>query len=226
VLLRSDGSHLTGTLLMVPALVIVTATMLPRLLGAQRRVTVALAGAVLVAASFLLLPHGAFAPSSVRSWAAAPNLDRQRLSAVPAPGQPATLAGQRVGPGLDRASRCCQGSPVSMPDFIRLMEQIHAIIGNRPAYVADFPGEYPGLVYFGADLNPAPISSDPYSSIETESELQAFLADFHTRVLPQTRAVLTDSLKVPEAQFFLQRYPDADRTTLRYNGQPYYVLLR
>jgi hypothetical protein len=225
-LLRSDPYHLTGTLLMVPALVIMTATAAPRLIGVRRRVTVALVGAALFAASFALLPHTALAPAGLRSWAQAPYLDRQRLAAAPAAGNPATLAGQRVGPGLNRASQCCQASPVSMPDFVRLMEQIHTLVGNRPAYVADIPHEYPGLVYFVADLNPAPVSSDPYSSIETEPEMRAFLADFRTRVLPQTQAVLTSSLKTPEAQLFLQKYPNAGRITLHYDGQPYYVLLR
>jgi hypothetical protein len=226
VLLRSDASHLTGTLLMVAALVIVTATLLPRLLGAKRRVTVALAGAALTVASFLLLPHRAFAPASVRSWAEAPFLDRQRLAAVPAFGKPETMAGQRVGAGLDDVSQCCQGSRVPMPEFVRLMQRISRDVGNRTAYVANFRGQYPGLVYFGADLNPAPVSSDPYSSIETEPELTAFLADFRTRVLPQTQAVLTDSLNAPEARYFLQRYPNARRIGLSYAGQPYYVLLR
>jgi len=199
---------------------------LPRLFGAQRRVTAALAGAALVVASFVLLPHAAFARTSVRTWAETPYLDRQRLAAAPPVGIPATLAARRVGAGLDDGSQCCQGSPVPMPEFIKLMERIHTIIGNRTAYVANFPGEYPGLVYFGADLNPAPVSSDQNSSIETEPELQAFLADFRTRVLPQTQAVLTFSVKVPEAQFFLQRYPSALRITLRYADQPYYILLR
>jgi hypothetical protein len=226
VLLRSDASHLTGTLLMVPALVVMTASGLPRLLGAERRVTLAVAAGALTAASFLLLPRGAFTPAGVRSWAAAPFLDRQRLAALPAPAEPATLAGRRVGAGLDDASRCCQGSPVPMPEFVRLMQRIHALVGNRTAYVADFPGEYPGLVYFGADLNPAPVSSDPYSSIETEPELTAFLADFRRRVLPQTQAVLTDALGTPEAGYFLRRYPTARRVTLRFGGQPYYLLLR
>ncbi len=254
-LLRSDASHLTGTLLMVPALAIITATELPRLLGARRPLTAAdqarppnpgrptpadrprpvgpgrrallvLAGAALAVGPFTLLPSGAYPPSSLRSWAAAPYLDRHRLAAAPAAATPTTLAAQRVGPGLDRAPRCCQGAPVPMPAFIRLMQQIHTTVGNRPAYVADFPDEYPGLVYFGADLNPAPISADPDSSIETEPELQAFLADFRTRVLPQTQAVLTDSLKAPEAQFFLNKYPNSQRITLHYNGQPYYLLLR
>jgi hypothetical protein len=225
-LLRSDEPHLTGTLLMVPALVIVTATELPRLLGARRRATVVLAAAALVAASLALLPYKAFAPASLRSWAEAPYLDRQRLAAAPAADNPATLAGQRVGAGLDRQSLCCQASPVPMRDFIRLMERIHVLVGNRPAYVADVPGEYPGLVYFGADLNPAPVSSDPYSSIETESEFQAFLADFRTRVLPRTQAVLTPSLKAPEAEFFLRKYPAARQLTLHFGAQPFYVLLR
>jgi hypothetical protein len=226
VLLRSDTSHLTGTLLIVPGLVIITATVLPRLCGVQRRATAVIAAVALVVASFALLPHGALTQASVRSWAAAPYLDRQRLAASPPASAPATLAGQRVGAGLDDAAQCCQSSPVSMPEFVRLMEQIHAIIGDRPAYVAGFHGAYPGLVYFGADLNPAPVSSDPYSSIETAPELQAFLADFRTRVLPQTQALLTFSMNVPEARYFLQRYPNARRITLRYGGQPYYILLR
>jgi hypothetical protein len=226
VLLRSDVSHLTGTLLMVPALVIMTGAVLPRLFGIQRRVTVAVAAVALVAASFVLLPHEAFAQASVRSWAEAPYLDRQQLAAAPSASKPTTLAGERVGAGLDGVSQCCQGSPVPMPEFVHLMERIHAIIGDRTAYVANFYGTFPGLVYFVADLNPAPVTSDPYSSIETEPELQAFLADFRARVLPQTQALLTFTVKAPEAQYFLQRYPSARRITLRYDNQPYYILLR
>lgn len=227
VLLRSDAAHLTGTELTVPALAVVAATVLPRLLGIQWR-EAAVAGTVaLFAASFVLLPRAAFTRASVRSWAEAPHLDRQQLAAAPASGKPTTLAGQRVGAGLDRASVCCQGSPVSMPDFIHLMERIHEIVGDRTAYVANFHGAYPGLVYFGADLNPAPVSSDPDSSIETEPERKAFLADFRTRVLPQTQAVLTFSVKgSPEARYFLQRYPDARRVTLHYGHKAYYILLR
>jgi hypothetical protein len=226
VLLRSDTSHLTGTQLMVPALVIMTATVLPRLLGIRLRATAAVAGVALVVASLVLLPRAAFAPAGVRAWAEAPYLDRQQLAAAAPAGQPATLAGQRVGAGLDDASQCCQGTSVPMPEFVHLMDRIHTVIGNRTAYVVDFQGGYPGVVYFGADLNPAPVSSDPNSSIETESELTAFLADFRTRVLPQTQAVLTLSLNAPEARFFLQRYPSAQRITLHFAGQPYYMLLR
>jgi hypothetical protein len=52
------------------------------------------------------------------------------------------------------------------------------------------------------------------------------MADFRTRVLPQTQAVLTLSANVLEARLFLQRYPSARRITLQYAGQRYYILLR
>jgi hypothetical protein len=227
VLLRADASHLTGTLLMVPALVVIAGVALPRLLGAQRRATMAVFGAALVIASFALLPAQAFTWSSVRSWAEAPYLDRQQPAAAPGSDKPATLAAWRVGPGLSGAARCCQGSPESMPKFIHLMEQIRAIVGNRLAYVTDFHGAYPGLVYFVADLNPAPIASDEYDgSTLTKSGIKAYLKDFRTRVLPQTQALLTYNLKAPEAQYFLQRYPTAKQIKLHYANEDYFVLLR
>jgi hypothetical protein len=227
VLLRSDVSHLTGTLLMVPAVVIMAGTVLPRLLGAQRKVTAAIVGAALVAASFTLLPSAAVTWASVRTAAETPNLDRHQQAAAPRPAPPATLAGQRVGPGLAAAPQCCQGAPVSMADFTHLMERIHVIVGDRPAYVANFHGAYPGLVYFVADLNPVPIASFEYDgSTLTETQLKAYLTDFRTRVLPHTQAVLTYNTNAPEARYFLQRYPSAHQIKLRYASRDYFVLLR
>jgi len=225
-LLRSDPSHLTGTLLMVPALVIITATVLPRLVGARRRVTVAIAGVAVVVASFVLLPAEAFEAGGVRSAAGAPYADRERLASGPRPGTPETPAGRRVGAGLDDAPVCCTGPPVPMAEFVELMNRVHGIVGDRTAYVADFPSAYPGLVYFVADLAPAPVSTDKYSSILTQPELEAFLDDVRVRVLPQTQVVLATSLDVPEARFFLQRYPTARRIALSHGGRPYYVLVR
>lgn len=225
-LLRSDTADLTGTLLTVPGLVVMTATAAPRLLGGRRRVTVTVAGAVLALGSFALLPYQAFAWTSVRSVAEAPYLDRQRLAAEPRPAGPATLAASRVGAGLDGARLCCQGSRVPMRDFTDLMNRIHAIIGDRTAYVADFRPGYPGLVYFTADLTPAPVMADKYMTTLNQPQLTAYMTYFRVSVLPHTQAVLTASLDTPEAQFFLRRYPTARRITLQFAGKPYYVLLR
>lgn len=225
-MLRADTAHLTGTLLAVPALAVTVATVLPRLLGGRRRATLALGGAALIVASFGLLPYQAYAWGSVRSAAEAPYVDRTRLSAEPPPSGQATLAAQRVGPGLSRAPQCCQGPDGSMANFIVLMNRLHSIVGNRTTYVADFPHAYPGLVYFVADLTPAPVLFDKYTTVLNEPQLNAYMAYFKTTVLPQTQAILTAHLATPEAQFFLRRYPAARRITLRFAGEPYYVLLR
>ena len=215
-LYRSDSYHLTGTVLMVPALVIVAATALPRLLGA-RRLAAAVAGTALGVASFALLSASAYAWTSLRSVAQAPYLDRQRLAAERPPSQPATVAARRIGAGLDR-------DPALAP-FVPLMNRIHAVVRNRTAYVADFPDGYPGLVYFVADLMPAPVLADKYMAVFTEPQLTAYLEHFRASVLPHTQALVTSSLGAPEAQFFLRRYPGARRLTLHDGDRPYYVLL-
>jgi hypothetical protein len=115
---------------------------------------------------------------------------------------------------------------VPMTKLVALMNRIHAIVGDRTAYVADFPYGYPGLVYFLADLTPAPVMADKYMTILNEPQLTAYMAYFEASVLPATQAVLTADLGTPEARFFLRRYAGARRITLDYDGKPYYVLLR
>jgi len=224
-LFRSDTAHLTGTLLAVPGVVVLTATVLPRRLGVRRRGTLAASGVAVAVASCALLPYQAFAWTSIRSVAEAPYLDRQLLAASPRPGAPATLAARRVGAGLVRGRHCCQGGRVTMPQLIALMNRIHAIVGDRTTYVADVRYGYPGLVYFLADLTPAPILQDKYMTVENEPQLTAYWTYFRTNVLPRTQAVITADLAAPEARFFLQRYPGARRIALRFAGKPYYVLV-
>jgi hypothetical protein len=224
-MLRADTEHMTGTLMVVPVLVIMVATMLPRLIGLRRYAAVA-TGVVLFLGALPLLPYKAYAPASVVSAATRPYADRRHLATAPTPPAPPNLAAQRVGVGLYLAPQCCQGSYVTMADFIRLMNRIHAIVGNRVAYVADVPNNYPGLVYFAADLNPAPVLFDKYTTILNESQLDAYMAYFRANVLPVTQALITAQLSTQEARYFLQRYPHARRITLHYGSVPYYILLR
>jgi hypothetical protein len=224
-LLRSDADHLAGTLLVVPALVVTAATVLPRLIGAHRRATLVLAGAAIVAASFLLLPYHAYKLASVRAEAEAPYIDRQRLAADLVLSAPRTVAGQRVGPGLVGTRLCCQHKAERMSQFLLLMNQIHAIVGDRTTYVVGFPNGYPGIVYFVANLTPAPVPIDLNTMVFTEPQRLAYLATFRRSVLPQTQALVTRYLSADEARYFLRRYPHARVITLRYRRNPYYVLL-
>jgi hypothetical protein len=225
-LLRSDASHLYGTLLAIPGLVIMAATVLPRLVGAWRPVTLTVAGVAMFAASFLLLPRAAVSPSSAASLAAAPYRDRQRLATEPAPTAPTTVAGLRVGAGLAAAPQCCQDASVPMPRLVAFMDHLHAIIGNRTTYVVSFPAGYPGLVYFAADLTPAPVPIDLHTMVMNVPQYRAYLADFRSSVLPGTGALVTPSLGAAEARYFRDRYANARVITLSYRHKPLYVLIR
>jgi hypothetical protein len=225
-LLRSDQTHLIGTMLPVPALVVVTATTLPRLAGARRSATLVVAGAAIVAAALVLVPRTSFSWPGVKARLESPYLDRRRLAEAPPAVEPTSLAGRRIGAGLAFAPVCCTLSTASMPEFVALMNRIHSIVGDRVAYVVDFRDAYPGLVYLAADLTPAPISLEPYTMVLTAAQAEAYASDFRRRVLPQTQAVLAQSTDAPEAADFLARYPNARRVALTWRGIPYYVLVR
>jgi hypothetical protein len=224
-MLRADSTDMAGTLLAVPALVVVVATVLPRLLGGRRRTTLIGVGATLAAASFALLPYAAYSWSGVRTTAEVPYLDRQHLAAGLQAGQPATLAARRVGTGLTEEPNCCQFGHQSMQSFIATMNRLHTLIGNRASYVVDAPDGYPGLVYFVADLSPAPFQYDKYTTVLNVPQLRAYMAYFRTYVLPRTQALVATSLDAQEARYFLGRYPHARRIDVGLDGQPYYVLL-
>jgi hypothetical protein len=225
-LLRSDTPDLTGTMLAIPALVVVAATVLPRLLGGRRRATLIVAGAALAAASFALLPYSAYSWSGVRTTAEAPYLDREQQAARPRASQPTTIAARRVGGGLAEArTTCCQFGDESMASFIATMNRLHAIIGNRTTYVASTRNGYPGVIYFVADLTPAPVQYDKYTTVLNVPQLRAYMAYFRRYVLPRTQALVTTSLHAPEARYFVRRYPHARRITLSLENKPYYVLL-
>jgi hypothetical protein len=178
------------------------------------------------AAFFLLLPASAVSPAGVRSLAAAPYQDRQRLAAEPGPAAPATIAGQRVGAGLAAARQCCQNASVAMPRFVAFMNQLHAIIGQRTTYVVSFPAGYPGVVYFVADLTPAPVPIDVHTMVLNVPQYRAYLADFRSSVLPRTAALVTPSLGAAEARYFRDFYANTRVITLTYRHEPVYVLLR
>jgi hypothetical protein len=99
-------------------------------------------------------------------------------------------------------------------------------VGNRVTYVVSFPSGYPGIVYFVADLRPAPVPLDPHTMVMNKPQYRAYLADFRRSVLPATGAVVTPSLGAPEARLFRLRYGDARVIVLTYRHRPIYVLLR
>jgi hypothetical protein len=229
-MLRADSTHLTGTLLAVPLLVVAVPTALPRLLGARKLLTLGIAGVLIFAASFLLLPLQAYKFSSIGGQAEAPMLDRQQLAAEVVPPTPRISADQRIGPGLWSLPTCCQSFSESMGDFATLATELHAIIGNRPTYVQNFLAGYPGVIDLVADLRPAPVPLDLITMVFTQQQAQVYLATFRSSVLPKTGALISDDLQTPEVKAFEQHYPHYQRIELEWrhhwhNPHLYWVLL-
>jgi len=224
-MLRADPQHLTGTLLVLPALIVAGATALPRLMGGRRLVTLVLAGAVLVGGSLALIPLRTYRPATLAAEARAPWADRQKLAGLPATAPPATLAAQRVGAGLWASPACCNRHSEPMSAFLRLGNELHRLIGNRATYVVSFEGGYPGMLYFIADLRPAPFPLDFDTMVLNAAQARAYEKNFRTDVLPHTQAIVTRSRGATEAKAFLDRYPHAVETWLPYRNSRLWVLL-
>jgi hypothetical protein len=222
-LLRSDTTHLMGAVLAVPALVVAAATLLPSRLGVQRPAAVVLTGLAIACWAAVLVPRTQW--SELGSRLESPWNARRALARRPPLTAPASLAAARVGPGLEAAPICCTGSSWSALQFVALMNQIHDLVGDRTTYVASFRDGYPGLVYFTADLRPAPIPLEPNTMVLAKPQLDDYLYDFKQRVAPVTQALLTYDLGAPEALEFVDVHRDHTTTTLDYRGTPYYVLL-
>jgi len=226
-MLRSDASHLAGTELFVPLLVVAVATILPRQLGGRRLATLATAGVVLFATSFLLLPVSAYKFSSVGGQAEAPVLDRQKLAAEKVPVTPPTVADQRVGAGLWKRSSCCQTfhKSESMSGFIKLMNELHTLVGRRVTYVDSIRDGYPGIVYFAADLRPAPVPLDLLTMVFTKQANAVYMATFRRSVLPKVQAIITNDPLAPEVRAFRLHYRHWEPIRLPFRGPRYWLLL-
>jgi hypothetical protein len=230
-MLRADADHITGTMLVVPFMVISVATVLPRALGGRRWYTLGLAGALIFAASFLLLPVKSYTFRSISAQAQAPARDRQRLAAEKVLPTPSILADQRVGAGLwDRPSGCCQSFTEPMTNFTELATQIHEIVGNRVTYVENFMAGYTGVIDFVADLRPAPVPLDLRTMVFTKQQEISYLNTFRISVLPKTQALITDNLLTSQVRAFVRHYPHYQLIALQWfhhwhHPHVYWVLL-
>src|SRR5260370_22297750 len=124
------------------------------------------------------------------------------MGAGPQAGQPAPLAARRVGTGLAEAPKCCQFGHQSMQSFIAKMNRLHTLIGNRASYVVDVPDGYPGLIYFVADLTPAPFPYDKHTTVLNVPQLHAYMSYFRPCMLARTQQLITTSLYAPAAPYF------------------------
>jgi hypothetical protein len=228
---RADPPHLLNTMLALPVAIVLAVAYLPRLLGFRSRARGWLVAAAVAAAVVALMPFSQVtgAPDRLTSPIAgrfsyeSPALAYDRID-------PHSVAGRRL--TRDIAARpgqwCCTHFryPTSMREFGAILNRLHAILGDRRVYVANFIDElHPGAAYFLADLNPAPIYFEPLTMAINEHELQAFLAHFRDH-LSEVDAVVAVYPKLPEAKMFARRYPNHRTIEVPYTWGTITVLLR
>ena len=223
-MLRADGSHLSNAILALPAMFVVGIAYLPGLLGIERRGARWSARVVLALGVVLLLPNSERAPSEIRAAVMNPIHARLHPPKVVELPPTASLAQKRIGNGLFLGPICCSYSSVSMNSLARFMDRLHTLLGRRPTYVASFRDGYPGLVYFLADLVPAPIYLERQMVISVSVETQ-FLAYFKKH-LPDTYAIVSMEPASLEMMAFHHAFPQARRITLPYPRGPLYVQMR
>lgn len=180
---------------------------------------------LVVAATALLAVHvGWLERNQVQSWATTYLSRYQHPHAEPVDDHSDVgIAFHRAGL-LTHEPLLSYGS-VPMRDGLRLMSELHELVQDRKAYVFFLNGiGSPGLVYFLADLRPAPVSQDLATMVINSDLRETFLKHFATHAA-EIECVITTTLDIPEFQLFRQIHPDAlllERTT---NGKRVYVAL-
>lgn len=229
-LLRADSSHLINTTLAVPLLTVTAAVFLPRLLGLRTIAARVAAGTALAAGVALLIPLGQFKKAPERLFS--PLTARVAMLGADDPPEPRGVAGNRIGGALASAPSCCTSSlidtpaPIPMSDFTEFLDDVRRAVGDRATYVTFGRGNgMPGIVYFGADLREAPLSTEP-GTLLVDGDLESDFLEEFGRDSAQVQALVTNDVAPnPERDIFLSAHPNPREVTLTLAGQPVHVLL-
>lgn len=227
--LRSDGSHLVNTLLATPVALVLAVAYLPRLLGigtVRRRVFAAMA---LAAIPLAMLPFAQIKHVGDRLTGPLARFDYHSPALQWQRAAPESMAARRLGPVLQTPDQwCCTyfRYPVSMREFAQIINRIHAVVGDRRVYVANFiDGMEPGAAYFVADLNPAPTNLEPFTMVMNQDLLRQFL-DYFQDHISDVQAIVAVFPNLPEVRMFEKAYPNYRRTEIPYTWGSITVLTR
>ena len=221
-LLRSDAAHLQNTMLATPFILVLGVQHLPRWLatGALSRRTVrwtfvfvALAvfpsGRLLMWRQILVTPYTRFVTRGAATAPAGPD---------------APVAYARATPFLADEPFAASGSEMSMRAAIDFASEVHAIVGDRKTYVGGLGGMWSGLLYFLADLTPAPYPFDA-DTMTINNVVEARVVE-HIRTHPADyECFVGASLEAPIAQAFLDVHPGAERVERMLGPTRIHILL-
>jgi len=111
-----------------------------------------------------------------------------------------------------------------MRTFLEFASDIHDLVGQRKTYIAYIGKIYTGLLYFMADLTPAPYPLD-LETMTINSKLRGLVID-HMRSHPADyECFIGPSLEQTEAQVFLDLHPGAVTLQRKMGPVMLYVIL-
>jgi len=221
-LFRSDSSHVRNTMIALPFVLVLAFRDLPQWLADSRWRRTAIRGLVVLAALAV------YPTLKLHPWASVLTtpMTRFRVSASP-PVQvryDGRVAFRRATRLLRDEPVLAQNSGMSMRQFLTFASELHDIVGQRKTYIAYIGNVYTGLIYFMADLTPAPYPLD-LETMTINGDLRALVIE-HMRTHPDDYECYIGSSPLPtEAQVFLAGHPGAVTIQRTLGAASLYVLL-
>ena len=223
-LYRSDSLHTLNILLALPFVLVLAFRDLPSwtavtpLARAGWRVAIA----AMAVAVYPLMPQltGAY------NWVLYPPSQKYRAAAL-RPATPVTggVAFARATEGLADEPAVVGNGSGPMRQFLADASELHLLVGNRPTVVENAAPYFTGLIYFMADLTPAPYLYDVETMVINDRQQAAAWAHFR-RNIDKVECVIVSSTDVFEARAFVSAYPSAQVIQRRLGAAQVYVILK
>ncbi len=221
-LFRSDSSHVRNTMIALPFVLVMAFRDLPQWLAGSRWRRMAIRGLV------VMLSLAIYPTLKTHPWELMLTKPMTRFSASPSPPARIPYDGRVA---FKRATGLLRDEPVlaansglSMREFLTFASELHDIVGQRKTYIAYIGNVYTGLIYFMADLMPAPYPLD-LETMTINADLRGLVIE-HMRAHPEDyECFIGPSLEATEAQVFLAGHSGAVTLPWKLGPSPLYVLL-
>ena len=157
-------------------------------------------------------------------WVLYPPTYKYNAPAVPARPLASGVAFERATPGLSDEPFVTGEGTGPMRKFLDDASALRRLVGERPTFVHSAAPYFTGLVYFMADLTPAPYLYDVETMLLND-RLQTDAWTHFERILPQVECVIVSSTDAFEARRFLSVNPAARVITHPLGAATVYVIM-
>ena len=221
-LFRSDTSHVRNTMIAVPFVLVLGFWDLPQWLSPSRWRRVG------IRVLFVLLALAVYPVVRLQAWESMLTKPMARFKASPAAAEripdDARFASERTTQRLSQEPLVAPASGLSMSELLDFASDVHDTVGRRKTYIAPLGHIYTGLLYFMADLTPAPYPLD-LESMTINANRRALVVE-HIRAHPEEyECFIGTSLSLTEADVFLKGHPGAVTLERKLGPTTVYLLL-